>query len=193
VRRLLVVVLFAAGSASAQVQFTKQFCDAAGANCSAAFPPVAAGTTLTIRMTATQITGPSLAVQDASVTDSLPPQLEYLSHALASPSAVPWTCTTPAAGTSGTVQCNVDLFPNGPTTTLAIRVRIAATSAGGTFINNARFSGDLVSVFDEHLLFTVPASAAFNVTGPAIPTLSQAMLLALTAALAAISVWRARC
>lgn len=188
-RRLLAVLVLVAGSASAQVHFRKEFCDATFANCSTAFAPVAPGTTLAIRLVAAQLTGPSLAVQDASITDFLPPQLEYLSHSFGGASAA-WTCTTPAVGTSGTVQCNVDLFPSAPATTLGIRVRVAQTSAGGTFVNQARFSGDLVSVFDEHLLFNIPASATFAVTAPGIRTLSGAMLLALAAALAAISARR---
>lgn len=195
-RRLLcaMAVLFVPAIAYAQVAFTKQICDAAGASCSGAFAPMAPGTTLTVRLTADQITpsGPgSLGVIDAVVTDALPPQLEYLSHTIAGPTA-PWTCTAPQAGHSGTVQCRVGFFPSGPATTIDIRVRLAATTAGGTYTNHATFAADLIGVDDERLPFTIPASAAFNVIGPAVSALSDAMLLALVLILGTVSVLRVR-
>ena len=75
-------------------------------------------------------------VTDVTVTDVLPPQLLFQS--ITAPAG--WSCTTPAAGTNGTVTCTTALFANGAAAQFTL-VTTVAPNATGTISNSATIGG----------------------------------------------------
>jgi uncharacterized repeat protein (TIGR01451 family) len=47
-----------------------------------------------------------------------------------------WSCTTPTAGTAGTISCTLASFASGATTTFKLTVKVPAGTASGTVITN---------------------------------------------------------
>lgn len=67
------------------------------------------------------------------LADALPPELLFQS--LASPAG--WSCTTPAVGTSGTVDCTLADFPPGSAVFTVVATVAPATTAGTVLSNQA--------------------------------------------------------
>ncbi len=91
--------------------------------------PVAAGSNLTYTITATNA-GPSNAA-NAHVIDALPTGTTFVSVAAQSG----WTCTTPAAGANGTVDCSIASFGIG-SATFTIVANVGSGVAGGSVLTN---------------------------------------------------------
>jgi uncharacterized repeat protein (TIGR01451 family) len=90
--------------------------------------PVLAGANLTYTITATA-TGVDL--EDATVTDPLPAGTAFVS--LSAPAG--WSCSTPAAGTAGTVSCTEAPMPAG-SAVFTLVVQVSAALAEGTVLTN---------------------------------------------------------
>lgn len=95
--------------------------------------PVTAGTNLTYTLTVTN-NGPS-AASSVTVSDPLPAQTTFQS--VSAPGG--WTCTTPVAGTNGTVSCTKSSMTNGESATFTIAVQVSST-ASGTLSNTVTVS-----------------------------------------------------
>jgi uncharacterized repeat protein (TIGR01451 family) len=91
--------------------------------------PVAPGGTLVYSMTVNN-EGPDDAVS-AVLDDPLPAGTTFQS--LASPAG--WSCSTPAAGSGGTVSCSAATFPVG-SAAFTIEVQVGASVAAGTVLDN---------------------------------------------------------
>lgn len=79
--------------------------------------------------------GPSIAAA-ATITDVLPPQLQFVSRAF-EPSSTDVNCTTPAENTNGTITCNAYWLEPGETETVSLNVRVAPDAALGAITNTA--------------------------------------------------------
>ena len=93
----------------------------AGISLGATPNPVKAGRTLTYTITVSDF-GPT-AASGVSVTDALPPTVQFQSL-----STTQGTCTTPATGASGTVNCSVGSLANGATATITLVVKVISTA-----------------------------------------------------------------
>ncbi|HYI09787.1 MAG TPA: DUF11 domain-containing protein, partial [Thermoanaerobaculia bacterium] len=80
--------------------------------------------------------GPDAAT-NVVMTDTLPASLLFQS--LTIPTG--FTCTTPAAGTTGTITCNAATLANGATATFQLTVRVAGNATSGSVTNSASVSG----------------------------------------------------
>lgn len=92
--------------------------------------PVTAGNDLTYTMTATN--QGSAPAQNTTLTDPLPAQTAFAS--IAAPAG--WTCTTPAAGANGTVNCTIGTFVSGGSATFTVVVHVLPTTPRFTSISN---------------------------------------------------------
>jgi uncharacterized repeat protein (TIGR01451 family) len=95
--------------------------------------------------------GPSDAA-NVTMTDTLPAELRFVS--LAAPAG--WSCTTPAAGASGTIQCTAATFVAGAAAHFDLETTVAASAAPGTSIVNSAGAGS-----------SSDAADAVTVVGPA--------------------------
>ncbi|HEV8578166.1 MAG TPA: DUF11 domain-containing protein [Thermoanaerobaculia bacterium] len=122
------------------------------------FPdPVVAGEILTYSMTATNSSGADF--QSAVVTDTLPAGTTF--DSFANPVPTGWTCTTPPAGTNGTVTCTAAPFAPG-SALFGLNVRVdASLPAGTTLSNTAR-----LDVTDGTAIATREATTTTNVITP---------------------------
>jgi uncharacterized repeat protein (TIGR01451 family) len=77
--------------------------------------------------------GPSDA-QSVTVTDSLPPGTTFVSFTA---STALFTCTTPAVGAGGTVNCTAATFENQADTTFTLSVKTSPGAPSGTITNTA--------------------------------------------------------
>lgn len=91
--------------------------------------PVVAGSNLSYAITLTSA-GPSVAAA-AKLTDVLPADTSFVS--LAAPTG--WTCTTPAVGAAGTVECGNTAFAPG-NAAFTLVVKVAVQVAGGSQVSN---------------------------------------------------------
>ncbi|MGH3657664.1 MAG: hypothetical protein ACRDUA_13495, partial [Micromonosporaceae bacterium] len=92
--------------------------------------PVTAGNNLTYSMTASNA-GPSDA-QTVSLSDTVPANTTFVS--LAAPGG--WSCTTPAVGATGTVNCGVGTLAAGASAGFTLVVQVSANAPdGGTLTN----------------------------------------------------------
>jgi len=91
--------------------------------------PVMAGSNLTYTITSTNA-GPD-AAGSATVSDTLPANTTFVS--LASPAG--WTCTTPAVGATGTVNCSNASMAVG-SAVFSLTVAVSPTAGGGTVLSN---------------------------------------------------------
>ncbi|HYO74884.1 MAG TPA: DUF11 domain-containing protein, partial [Thermoanaerobaculia bacterium] len=78
--------------------------------------------------------GPDMAMS-STITDALPPQLQFVSHTVSDYSGV--FCTTPAENTNGTVTCNAFRIAPGAALTVTLNVRAAPDAAAGFVTNTA--------------------------------------------------------
>jgi large repetitive protein len=76
--------------------------------------------------------GPSAVAANASLVDSLPPGMTFLS--IAAPPG--WACVTPVPGATGPVTCSNPVIPPGAFA-FVIQGRLATSVAGGTVITNS--------------------------------------------------------
>ena len=83
--------------------------------------PVKAGRTLTYTITVANF-GPT-AASGVSLTDALPSTVQFQSEG-----TTQGTCTTPAVGASGTVNCSVGSLANGATATVTLVVKVISTA-----------------------------------------------------------------
>src|SRR5206468_528309 len=92
--------------------------------------PVTPGGTLTYTITVSNA-GPNAA---ASVTmnDPLPPQTTFQSM----PTPAGWSCTTPAAGSTGTVNCTTASLASAATATFTLGVQVSSAALDGSTISN---------------------------------------------------------
>ena len=102
--------------------------------------PVVAGTNLTYTINVTN-GGPDVAA-NVVVTDSLPAQTTFQSI-----SAPGWSCTSPAVGANGTVQCTRGSLAVG-TAAIQITVRVDPATPDGTVLSNTASVGS--SAFDNN-------------------------------------------
>jgi uncharacterized repeat protein (TIGR01451 family) len=86
--------------------------------------------TFTIQITA----GGSAAATDATMTDTLPGNMTFVS--LNQTSGPTWGCSTPNAGAGGTIQCNNSSVAPGTTTTFVLTGKIPPGTAAGTTYQN---------------------------------------------------------
>src|SRR5438067_3458044 len=91
--------------------------------------PVNTGSNLTYTITVSN-NGPDAAA-NASWSDTLPAGTTFVSM----PDISGWSCTTPAAGDSGTVSCSNPSFAVG-SSVFTLTVRVAPTVAAGTILSN---------------------------------------------------------
>src|SRR5216117_2979445 len=92
--------------------------------------PVAPGGTLTYTITVSNA-GPNAAVS-VTMNDPLPSQTTFQSM----PTPAGWSCTTPAAGSTGTVNCTTASFASGATATFTLMVQVSPAAPDGSTIAN---------------------------------------------------------
>jgi uncharacterized repeat protein (TIGR01451 family) len=91
-----------------------------------------AGTNITYTVTLTNA-GPSVA-STVSLTDAVPANTTFVSASQSS--GVPFSCTTPPVGGTGTVSCSIATFPIG-SAVFSITVHIGPGATGATITNTA--------------------------------------------------------
>ncbi|HEY3055793.1 MAG TPA: DUF11 domain-containing protein [Thermoanaerobaculia bacterium] len=140
-------------------------------------PAVVAGTNVTYTITATN-SGPVTAT-NVVVTDPLPPQTRFVSHA----APAGWSCATPAVGATGTITCSKASMSVAETavftavarvcpeiacgTNIANTATISATEADPLPANNASSTTVLIQAQSD-LAITKSGSAAFLLPGGSI-------------------------
>jgi len=129
--------------------------------------PVAAGANVTYTITATNA-GPSDA-SAATLADPLPIGTTFVS--LVSPGG--WSCTAPAVGATGTVNCSATTFAAGGSAVFTLIVAVPASAAAGPLGNQANVgtaTSDPNSANDAAVTTTaVVRSADLSVTKSAAP------------------------
>ena len=123
----------------------------------------AASPGVTIPYTITVNNGGPDSAANVAVTDVLPASLLFQS--LTAPAG--FTCTTPAIGVTGTIQCTAPSFA-GPIGTFALSVTVAPGATSGTVVNSVTVSS---TTLDPDSADT-SASASGLVLGPAMADLS---------------------
>src|SRR2546425_882492 len=106
--------------------------------------PVTPGGTLTYTITVSNA-GPNAA---ASVTmnDPLPALTTFQSM----PTPAGWSCTTPAAGSTGTVNCTIGSFASGATATFTLGVQVSPAALDGSTLSNTA-TVNSATTFDPNL------------------------------------------
>lgn len=95
-------------------------------------PSIAAGANATYSVTVTN-NGASTAM-NVSLTDAVPANTTFVS---ATQTAGPtFSCTTPAAGATGTITCNIASLANGASATFSFVFRVSPAATAGTTITN---------------------------------------------------------
>ena len=137
---------------------------------------------LTYELTVTN--GGPAAAADATVTETLPGPTTFVS--LAAPAG--WICSTPAAGSGGTVTCSNASLPAGVTESFTLVVHIPPGTATGTELLNivtvSTTDSDPNSENDQATTSTIVASADLGVTvsGPATATAGGTISYTITVA-----------
>jgi uncharacterized repeat protein (TIGR01451 family) len=98
--------------------------------------PVLTGKNLTYTLTVSNA-GPS-AAENAVLDDPLPANTTFQS--LTAPAG--WSCTTPAVGSPGTVQCQSASLAAGATASFTLVVKVSGAAGGTTLSNTATISSD---------------------------------------------------
>ncbi len=124
--------------------------------------------------------GPSDAAA-VTMTDVLPAALRFTS--LVAPGG--WSCTTPAPGANGTVNCSLASMTAGSGASFTLNVVIAPATVPGTTISNTAQTGS--STPDANSANNSAAAQIVVANPAAVPALSQMMLFLLAAALAVMS------
>lgn len=130
--------------------------------------------------------GPNTAAS-VVMTDALPASLLFQS--LSAPAG--FTCTTPAVGVTGTITCNAATLANGATATFTLTARVAS-NATGNVSNTASISSATSDPNGGNSSGGTPLIPAVSGTGEDIPTMSQWMLIAMAAVLAATALAKLR-
>jgi uncharacterized repeat protein (TIGR01451 family) len=152
---------------SASDDFTAQFVSGLDITKNAAPNPVPAGSTLTYTIDY-GASGPSVA-PNVVMNDILPPQTTFQS--IVAPGG--WSCTTPAVGVNGTVNCTIPSLASGATGTFTIVVNVdPALAAGTTISNTATIAGDVSEDTSDNsstdvVTTSVAADAGVTKTAPA--------------------------
>jgi uncharacterized repeat protein (TIGR01451 family) len=124
---------------SATASVTAQFISNLAIDKDAAPNPVEVGTPLTYTITVTA-SGPSPA-PNAVMNDLLPAGTTFTS--LVAPAG--WSCTTPAVGATGTVNCTIASLPSGYSDAFTLVVTVDANLLAGVSISNtATIAGDVM-------------------------------------------------
>jgi len=92
--------------------------------------PVTAGNNITYTQVATN-GGPSNALA-GTFTESTPPNTTFVSL----PAVAGWSCTTPAVGAAGTINCTAATFASGASSTFTLTVKVNSNTPNGTLIND---------------------------------------------------------
>jgi uncharacterized repeat protein (TIGR01451 family) len=121
--------------------------------------PVVAGGNLTYSITVSN-NGPSDA-QSVSLTDAVPTNTTFVSFAQNTGQA--FNCTSPSAGSTGTVTCSIATLSGGTSATFTMIVNVNAATAGGTTITNT-----------ASVSTTTPDSNSGNDSSTATSTVQQA-------------------
>ena len=117
--------------------------------------PALPGTTLQYTIVVTN-NGPSDA-SNVTMTDVLPASLLFAS--LSSPGG--WSCTTPPAGSSGTVTCSLPSMTAGNAATFTLNATINPAATAGTSINNtATVASSVADSNSANNSATAPATVA---------------------------------
>jgi uncharacterized repeat protein (TIGR01451 family) len=95
----------------------------------------AAGGAFTYTITVTN-SGPDPASL-VTITDVLPPQLQFLDRFVTATNGADFLCSTPEVFTNGTVTCSASRMAPGATATLMLHVRVAPNAALGSVTNTA--------------------------------------------------------
>jgi uncharacterized repeat protein (TIGR01451 family) len=129
------------------------------------------------------ISGPSDAA-GVTMTDVLPAPLRFAS--LVSPGG--WSCTTPTAGTNGTITCSIPSLAASAVATFTLNVVVDPATPAGTPINNTATVTS--SVPDSNgSNNSATATAAVSTPPSSVPALSTMMLVLLGALLAAMALF----
>jgi uncharacterized repeat protein (TIGR01451 family) len=99
--------------------------------------PVTAGTNLTYSITASN--NGLVDLDTAAVRDTLPPSTTFVS--LAPPAG--WTCTMPAVGATGTVDCSTTTMPAASSAAFTLVVAVSPATAPGNITNEAFFDSSV--------------------------------------------------
>jgi uncharacterized repeat protein (TIGR01451 family) len=92
--------------------------------------PVVAGSNLTYTIAVANLT--AAAATSVTLSDTLPANTTFLS--LTSPAG--WTCTTPAFGGTGTVNCTIATLPANGSGSFTLVVNVNAATPNGTIVSN---------------------------------------------------------
>lgn len=115
----------------------------------------AAGSAFTYTITVTN-SGPDTASM-VTMTDVLPPQLQFVSRSVTSTTGTDFFCTTPEVFRNGTVTCNAFRMEPGATAVLMLHVRAAADATLGMVTNTATVTSPTADPDDADLSATAPA------------------------------------
>ncbi|HEY0157180.1 MAG TPA: Calx-beta domain-containing protein [Thermoanaerobaculia bacterium] len=140
-----------------------------------------------------QNTGPSTAT-DVVLTDVLPAGLLFESIG----AAAGFTCTTPAAGTNGTITCTATSFPSPRVAAFTLRVRVAPDARSGSVTNSvtatsSTLDADNADRTDAAQPVTLEAPAGTErrlAPGAAAPWVAQTAPQVATTDQNALAVWR---
>lgn len=120
--------------------------------------------------------GPTVA--DATITDSLPAGLTFVSVI-----AGIWNCTTPAVGTSGAISCTTPSLGVGHTAYAYVTVKLSPT-ATGTLSNTAVVTTSLIETSPGNNSATDTDTIILAAPPAPVPTLSEWALIGLGLVLA---------
>jgi uncharacterized repeat protein (TIGR01451 family) len=123
---------------------------------------------------------------NVTVTDVLPAGVTFQSVTIGGPGEVGYTCTTPAVGTNGTVQCKTPLMFNFPFAGIDVTVKVDPSVAPGTSITN---TATVSSTTPDPNTSNNSGSATTAIVAP-IPALDPLALALLGILLCAISLIR---
>ena len=131
--------------------------------------PTAGGGAFTYTITLTNNDAVNPAV-DVVMTDPLPPSVLFESVAVAGANKGSWSCTGPAVGTNGLVECTAASFPASGSAIVTIVAKIAANVASGVRTNTARVVAGGVENMDsvqQNIVVSAPLSVSMTATATA--------------------------
>ena len=128
--------------------------------------PVAGGAEFTYTITVTNDDAANPAT-DVVMTDPLPPSVLFQSVSLSGGAAGSWSCSGPAVGTNGVVECTAASVPASGSAVVTIAVQIAANVASGVRTNTARVaSGGIEATASAGINIQVDAPLTVTKAGP---------------------------
>ena len=142
--------------------------------------PTAGGSEFAYTITLTNNDAVNPAV-DVVMTDPLPPSVLFESVTVDGTNKGSWSCTGPAVGTNGLVECTAASFPASGSATVTIVAKIAANVTSGVRTNTARVvaggAEDSASV-QQNIQVDAPLSVAKS--GPAAAVAGDYLIYLLT-------------